>query len=281
MTATATASPYQFFDVQVLRTEHITPAMIRVTLGGPDLPRMASGGRDQRIKIFLPHPGQEAPVMPDTDTGDATEWYADWLALDPAVRGIMRTYTTRELRRDPDELIVDFAVHGTAPSPTDGPATSWARTARPGARIGVLAPVDEENGAYDFRPPQDTDWLLLTADESALPAVASILETLPPGLPTRVWVEVHDLADRQPLPTKADAEIHWLTQEGATRNAIRGADFPAGTPYAWVAGESATVKAVRRHLVTERGFDRKRVSFSGYWRKDTTTDELIERGETA
>ncbi|MFH8290800.1 siderophore-interacting protein [Streptomyces sp. NPDC018059] len=274
-----TDSPYQYFDVQVLRAEHLTPAMIRVAFGGPGLRRMASAGLDQRIKIFLPHPGQEEPVMPDTDTGDASDWYAAWCALDPAVRGIMRTYTTRDLRRDPDELIVDFAVHGAAPSPADGPATSWARTARPGARVGVLAPVDEENAAYDFRPPRDTDWLLLTADESALPAVAAILEALPPALPTRVWIEVHDLADRQTLPTEADAEIHWLTREGATPDAIRGAALPEGTPYAWLAGESSTVKAVRRHLVTERGFDRKRVSFSGYWRKHTTTDELIDRGE--
>lgn len=276
-----TDSPYHFFDMHVLRTEYVTPAMIRVALGGDGLARMASAGRDQRIKVFLPHPGQDAPVMPDTTEGDAANWYADWLALDPDVRGIMRTYTTRELRRDPDELIVDFAVHGPAPSPSDGPATSWARKAAPGARIGVLAPIEEENGAYDFRLPQDTDWVLLTADESALPAVASILETLPPGIPTRVWIEVHDPADRQDLSTKADAEITWLTETGATPSAIRTAELPSGTPYAWITGESATVKATRRHLVTDRGFDRKRVSFSGYWRRGTTTDELIDRNETA
>ncbi|MER5259359.1 siderophore-interacting protein [Streptomyces sp. NPDC002855] len=276
-----TASPYHFFDVHVLRTEYVTPSMIRVALGGADLARMASAGRDQRIKVFLPHPGQDAPVLPDTTGGDAADWYADWCALDPDVRGIMRTYTTRELRRDPDELIVDFAVHGATPSPSDGPATSWARSAGPGARIGVLAPIEDENGAYDFRPPQDTDWVLLTADESALPAVAAILETLPPATPTRVWIEVHDLADQQELPTKADAEITWLTQEGSTPSAIRAAELPSGTPYAWVTGESATVKAVRRHLVSDRAFDRKRISFSGYWRKGTTTDELIDRNETA
>lgn len=276
-----TESPYHFFDVHVLRTEYVTPSMIRVAFGGDGLARMGSAGRDQRIKVFLPQPGQDAPVMPDTSGGDAASWYTDWLALDPDVRGIMRTYTTRELRRDPDELIVDFAVHGTKPSPDDGPATSWARSARPGARIGVLAPIEDENGAYDFRPPQDTDWVLLTADESALPAVAAILETLPPATPTRVWIEVHDLADKQELPTKADAEITWLTETGGTPAAIRAAELPSGTPYAWVTGESATVKTVRRHLVGDRGFDRKRISFSGYWRKGTTTDELIDRNETA
>lgn len=276
-----TDSPYRYFDVQVLRTEQVTPAMIRVAFGGAELSGMAAGGPDQRIKIFLPRPGQDSPVMPDTGSGDTSEWYAAWCALDPSVRGIMRTYTTRQLRRDPDELIVDFAVHDPVPSPADGPATSWARTARPGDRIGVLGPVEEENAAYDFRLPEATDWLLLAADESALPAVANILEKLPPGLPTRAWIEVHDLADRQDLPTEADAEIHWLTREGATTAAIRGADLPEGTPYAWIAGESATVKAVRRHLVGERGFDRKKVSFSGYWRKGTTTDQLIDSGESA
>lgn len=138
-----TESPYHFFDVHVLRTEYVTPSMIRVAFGGEGLARMGSAGRDQRIKVFLPQPGQDAPVMPDTSGGDAASWYTDWLALDPDVRGIMRTYTTRELRRDPDELIVDFAVHGTKPSPT---------TARPPAGRGPPAPAR----ASAYSPPSRT-----------------------------------------------------------------------------------------------------------------------------
>lgn len=37
--------------------------------------------------------------------------------------------------------------------------------------------------------------------------------------------------------------------------------------YAWIAGESATVTALRRHLVKERGVDRRHVAFMGYWRE--------------
>lgn len=37
--------------------------------------------------------------------------------------------------------------------------------------------------------------------------------------------------------------------------------------YAWVAGESALVKAVRRALVDELGWDRRQVAFMGYWRR--------------
>ncbi|MFD0420030.1 siderophore-interacting protein [Streptomyces sp. NPDC127108] len=272
--------PFRFFDAQVLRTERLTPSMVRVAFGGSDMARMASGGRDQRVKVFLPRPGQSAPVMPDTESPD---WYAAWRDLDPGVRGIMRTYTIRELRRDPHELIVDFAVHAPAPDAgsTEGPASRWARTARPGTRVGVLAPVEEENAAYDFRPPSDTDWILLTGDESALPAVAGILEALPPSARVLAWLELHDPADRQELLTKADADITWLTGEGTTTAAIRAADLPTGAPYAWIAGESATVKAVRRHLVTDRGFDRKRIKFTGYWRKGATEDQLLSNGEEA
>ncbi|WP_268921354.1 SIP domain-containing protein [Serinibacter arcticus] len=41
----------------------------------------------------------------------------------------------------------------------------------------------------------------------------------------------------------------------------------SGELYAWLAGESAVIKAMRRALVTGRGIDRKRVAFMGYWRE--------------
>lgn len=103
-------------------------------------------------------------------------------------------------------------------------------------------------------------------------------------MPVRAWIDVADPADRQPLPTAADAEVTWLVRgtAPAAADAVRAADdLPAGTPYAWVAGESATVKAVRRHLVRERGFDRKAVTFVGYWRPGASEDQLLAQGESA
>ncbi|MFE9890340.1 siderophore-interacting protein [Streptomyces scopuliridis] len=90
--------------------------------------------------------------------------------------------------------------------------------------MAVLATVEEENAGYDFRPPDGIDWILLTADESALPAIAGILDSLPPGMRARVWIEVHDPADRQELPTKADAEIVWLTRDHHAPPASGGRD---------------------------------------------------------
>ncbi len=37
--------------------------------------------------------------------------------------------------------------------------------------------------------------------------------------------------------------------------------------YAWIAGESWMVKALRRSLVTELGLERAQVAFMGYWRE--------------
>ncbi|WBB61084.1 siderophore-interacting protein [Streptomyces sp. WMMC500] len=273
--STVTASPFRFFDLVVAAAERLSPTMIRVVFAGPALARMESAGRDQRIKLFFPHPGQDAPVMPNDD---GTNWYPAWQALDPEVRGIMRTYTTRSLTRDPDRLVVDFAVHGEG-----GPGSRWALRAAPGDRLCVLAPVVAENVAYDFRPPAGTDWMLVTADETALPAVAGILAALPVGVPVRAWIEVAYAGDRLALPTPADAHVTWLVRgtDAPVPEAVAAAELPGGTPYAWVAGESATVKAVRRHLVRERGFDRGAVTFTGYWRRGTTEDQLLASAENA
>ncbi|WP_058045034.1 siderophore-interacting protein [Streptomyces roseifaciens] len=268
-----TTLPYRFFDLEVLRTERISPAMMRVTFGGKELRDIVTGGRDQRFKLFLPQPGQDRPVLPENL--DET-WFTEWRAQDPAVRAFMRTYTVRDLRQGPDEMDVDFAVHGDA-NGHGGPATNWAQAARPGDGVTVLAPVVEDNGGVDFQPPAGTDWVLITADETALPAVAGILAWLPAGTPAKIWIEVPHPEDVQDLPTDAAAEITWLVRGAAepVLSAVRAADLPDGTPYAWLAGESGTVRGLRRHLVNDRGIDRRTVTFTGYWRRGATEEDLL------
>ncbi|MFE3549091.1 siderophore-interacting protein [Streptomyces kronopolitis] len=279
-TAAPATTPFRFFEVQVLRARRLGPSMVRVTFGGERLAELASGGRDQRFKLFLPQPHQDRPVFHDTGDG----WYTTWRAQDPAERPVMRSYTIREQRHDPAEFDVDFALHGAEPGASltaGGPASRWAARARPGDRLTVLAPAVEDNGGVDFRPPAGTDWILLTGDTTALPAIAGILSWLSPGTRAKVWIEIAHEDDRQQLPSFADTDITWLVRDGAAApggpvlDALRAADLPAGTPYAWVAGESGTVKAVRRHLVRERGIDRRAVTFTGYWRRGATEEDLI------
>ncbi|MFF4355971.1 siderophore-interacting protein [Streptomyces sp. NPDC001604] len=274
---TAVAAPFRFFSLQVVRTGRLGPSLVRVTLAGEDLQYFFSDGRDQSLSLFLPHPGQSEPVVP-YELGDG--WWQAWRELPDGVRAVMRSYTLRSLRHDPDEIDIDFVLHTPA-----GPASRWAARAAAGDRVVVLGPAVADNRAIRFRPPTDTDLTLIWGDETALPAVSAILESLPAGARTRVWLEVHDAGNIQDLVTAADAEITWLVRDaGAVEGSPMALDAlrtdrlpPAEHPYAWIAGESGSVKQLRRHLVQERGIDRRRVTFVGYWRRGLSEEQLREQ----
>ena len=274
---TAVAAPFRFFSLQVLRTTRLGPSLVRVTFGGDDLHAFHSNGCDQSLSLFLPHPGQSEPAVP-YELGDG--WWQAWRELPDDVRAVMRSYTLRALRRDPDEIDIDFVLHTPA-----GPASRWAAKAAAGDRVVLLGPAVADNRAIRFRPPADTDLTLIWGDETALPAVSAILESLPAGTRARVWLEVHDAGDIQDLVTDADAEITWLVRDAAgiegspmALDALRTAQLPpAEHPYAWIAGESGCVKQLRRHLVRERGIDRRRVTFVGYWRHGLSEEQLREQ----
>ncbi|MFF9036700.1 siderophore-interacting protein [Streptomyces sp. NPDC014892] len=283
---TAVAAPFRFFSLQVVRTERLGPSYVRVTFAGDDLRLFHSDGRDQSLSLFLPHPGQHVPAVP-YELGDG--WWQAWRELPDDVRAVMRSYTLRGLRRDPRgdtvEIDIDFVLHGVEPGAAvpAGPASRWASQAAPGDRVVLLGPAIADNRAIRFRPPADADLVLIWADDTALPAASAILESLPAGTPARVWLEAHHAGDIQDLTTAADAEITWLVRsEGAppALDTIRAAQLPsAELPYAWIAGESGRVKELRRHLVRERGLDKRRVTFVGYWREGLTEEQLRERGE--
>lgn len=284
---TAVAAPFRFFSLQVVRTRRLGPSLARVTFAGPDLRAFRSDGLDQSLSLFLPHPGQAEPAVP-VELGEG--WWQGWRELPDDVRAVMRSYTLRALRRDGDglttEIDVDFVLHGldAGSGIQAGPAARWAAGAAPGDRVLLLGPALADNRAIRFRPPEDTDLVVLWADETAVPAACAIVEALPAGTPARIWLEVPHAEDVQDLRTAADVEVTWLVRDagdgpGAGLAALRGARLPSAEhPYVWIAGESGCVKELRRHFVGERGVDRRRVTFVGYWRRGLTEEQLRERG---
>lgn len=274
---TAVAAPFRFFALQVARTRRLGPSLLRVTFTGPELAGFHSLGRDQSLSLFLPHPGQSEPAVP-LELGD--DWWHGWRELPDDVRAVMRSYTLRALRRDPDEIDVDFALHGTgpgAPVPA-GPASRWAAGATPGDRVLLLGPALADNRAIRFRAPEDTDLIVMWGDETAVPAATAVLESLPASARVHAWLEVPHAGDIQDVRTEADARITWLVRrQGAPSavEALREAQLPAHTsPYVWLAGEAGQVRELRRHFVGERGTDRRRVTFVGYWRRGMTEEQL-------
>lgn len=238
--------------LQVQRSARITPRMVRVTLAGDDLAGFGGDGPDRRIKMFFPVPGQDRPAVPRATSGGPV-----WPPGEP--RPAIRTYTVRRYDPATGELDVDFVLHEG-----HGPAAAWARDARPGAWVGVSEP----GGRYAADP--DAAFHLVIGDESALPAVATVLAALPAGVPALAYLEVADAAEEQPLPGDFTA-AHWVHRgdrpagEPLT-DAVRAAVLPDGGGQAWLSGESACVRELRAHLLDDRGFDRRRVYATGYWR---------------
>ena len=237
--------------LQVRRSARITPRMVRVTLTGDALAGFGGDGPDRRIKMFFPVPGQDRPAVPRASTGGPV-----WPAGEP--RPTIRTYTVRRFDAAVGELDVDFVLHEG-----HGPAAAWARDARPGAWVGVSEP----GGRYVADP--EADFHLVIGDESALPAVATVLAALPAGVPAVAHLEVEDAGEEQSLP--GGATVHWVHRDGLPSGAplaaaVQAATLPGGRGQAWLSGESACVRDLRRHLLDDRGFDRRAVYATGYWR---------------
>ncbi|MFG2953354.1 siderophore-interacting protein [Streptomyces sp. NPDC048291] len=288
---TAVAAPFRFFSLQVVRTRRLGPSLVRVTFAGADLAHFHSHGRDQSLSLFLPAEGHTEPAVPielgwgsprSSEAESGGGWWQGWRELPDDVRAVMRSYTLRELRRDPDEIDIDFVLHGVEPGAATpaGPASRWASRAGAGDRVVLLGPAVADNRAIRFRPPADTDLVLIWGDETAVPAATAVLESLPAGTRVRAWLEVPCAGDVQDVATEADAEITWLVGGRDAATEIRTAQLPSHAyPYAWIAGESGRVKELRRHLVGERGLDRRRVTFVGYWRQGLTEEQLRAAGE--
>ncbi|HEX2132853.1 MAG TPA: siderophore-interacting protein [Actinophytocola sp.] len=251
---------YTLFRAEVTAVRQLTPHLRRFTLAGPDLAGCVSAGFDQRIKMFFPLPGQSEPVVPEGEN-----WYAEYRAMPENERAFMRTYTIRYLRPEAGELDVDIVLHGDT-----GPGSTWAGAAKPGDRVAILGPNAGHTPilGYEFKPPADTDWLLLAGDDTALPAICAILEAQPAGREVLAFVEVDSPAEMLPVDSAAEVRMTWLCRGGRAgllREAVRRTEFPGGKPYVWIAGESSSVTDLRRYLVNEREIEKELIYFAGYW----------------
>jgi NADPH-dependent ferric siderophore reductase len=224
---------------RVLETRPLTPEMIRVVLGGEELEDFGAGAfTDHYVKLRITPPGESEPRT--------------------------RTYTVRDWDAERRRLTIDFVHHGDT-----GVAGPWAASAQPGDELLLLGP----GGAYT--PDSEADWHLMVGDSSVIPAIAASLGRIPAGVPVHVLIEVEGREEEQPLTTPGDLHLTWLHRNGddeALAGAVRALDFPAGTVHAFVHGEASAVRAIRRHLLVDRGLPREALSISGYWKR-TRTEE--------
>ncbi|MCW2525253.1 MAG: siderophore-interacting protein [Pseudonocardiales bacterium] len=235
--------------VAVVRTEQISPSMVRVIVGGPALSAFVlSDSTDSYVKVLFLHPGIDYPRPFDLDRVRAEIPAEYW----PRVR----SYTVRHWDPAALELTLDFVVHGA-----EGVAGPWAASAQPGDELLLQGP----GGGY--APDPSAAWHLLVGDESALPAIAAALERLPSEADVRAFVEVHGPADELPLARA----VNWVHRGdrvvgAGLVEAVLQADRPDGEAQVFVHGEAGFVKDLRRWLRVDLGLAKEQISISGYWR---------------
>ncbi|MET9119798.1 siderophore-interacting protein [Streptomyces sp. NPDC004528] len=236
---------------RVVRTERLTPHMQRVVLGGEGLAEFTAGTcTDHYVKLLFAPEGVTYPEPFDMERIREELPREQW--------PVTRTYTVRAWDPELRELTLDFVVHGD-----EGLAGPWAARVQPGEIVRFMGP----GGAY--APDASADWHLFAGDESALPAVAAALEALPDGAVAHAFLEISDPDEEQKIDS--DVDVVWLHRGDrpvgeALVEAVRALDFHEGRIHAFVHGEAAFVKELRRLLRVEREIPREDLSISGYWR---------------
>lgn len=247
----------------VVEVERLTPHMVRVVLGGEGLAGFTpTPFTDQYVNALFIPPGAPYGAPFDPDEARAT-------GPDHRPRG--RRYTIRAWDPASRLVTIDFVVHGDA-----GFAGRWASGAAPGDRLQIAGPT----GGY--APDPKADWYLMVGDESALPAIAASLERIPRGRPVLAALVVEGANCHLDLDCPGALDVTWVHRAADPGNpdqllhAVEGLRFPAGRPHVFVHGEAGEVRAVRRHLLAERGLPKDGASISPYWRRDHTDERWRE-----
>ena len=243
--------PPRFRPVTVRVVEPLSPHLLRVRLGGPELEGLRVDEPAASVRVLLPHP-DDGLVLPT--------WDGNEFLLPDGTRPPIRTLTPRRLHADGPALDVDVVLH------PGGLASAWAAGARPGDEAAV------SGTGRGFEIDEGVPGYVLAGDESAVPAIGQLLEWIPGDVPVDVHIEVARPDARVELPAGPRATVTWhdLPAGGAHGDALVAAVEAieiADGAHVWVAGEAASVQRIRKHLADERHLPRSQTTVRGYWKR--------------
>jgi len=224
----------------VVSVSRIAPRLVSVWVGGDGLEAFADAAPTSHLKVFLPAPGQDFSIE------------------DGSPPPVVRTYTPRRYDAATGTLEIQFVLHGA------GPASEWAERASVGDKLAVAGP----GGRFSLDTSVAEWWI--AADESAIPALGTLLEALPSHNTARVHVEVAGPDDEIKLTSPAKTSITWHHRRpnawGVTLLDAAGVDGIDRNARVWVACEAAAMRAIRRRFVAERPMPLSALVTRGYWR---------------
>ena len=262
-TSSASRNTRPQVNLTVLRTEQLSPHMVRVIAGGTGFATYANNDFvDRYVKIVFPQPGVDYKLPLDL-----------WAIRETMPRGqwpYTRTYTVRWVDQAAQELAIDFVVHGD-----EGLAGPWALAAQPGDTLVFTGP----GGAYN--PAPDADWYLFAGDDAALPAIAAAIESLPDDARGLAFLEVDSDADILAIAAPDGVELRWLLRSGVPAgsssillDALGEAEWLPGRVDVFAHGERGYMKGLRDIFFKQRGLERSQVSLSGYWAQGRVEDDF-------
>ncbi|WP_020673983.1 siderophore-interacting protein [Amycolatopsis nigrescens] len=231
--------------LSVLERGQVSPGMVRLTLGGPELAGFHTYQADDHVKlIFADEDGTRR------DPVQRTPMELEW----PREMPRTRDYTVRRYSADAGEIDLDFVLH------EGGLAAGWASAAEPGERVVVAGP----RGAKAF--PHTYDHYVFAVDLTALPAAARWLDESPPDVSAHLVLET-DHADEHdyPLARRDGVEIVRLVRDGTKStlaSAVESLALPTGRTFLFAAGEAGEIKPLRAW--SKGRLDSK---ITGYWKR--------------
>lgn len=246
--------PPRFREVAVGSVERRSPYLVRVVFEADGLAALLGDQPAASVRLLLPDAAGTL-AMP-TWVGN------EFLAADGS-RPAIRTLTPLRVPGRDDALACEVVLHDR------GLLSAWAGTVVPGGRAALSGP-----GRGTDLAPEARRWLV-AGDESALPAVTTLLEALAPEVTVDAVVEVRHRDAVVALPGHPGATLHWVERAGAdvpgealvahVDAAVSRAEFAPEDLWVWAAGEAAAVQRIRR-VVAGEGIPRARTVIRGYWK---------------
>ena len=169
-------------------------------------------------------------------------------------------YTIKSYREN--EIDVWFVLHDHP-----GPLAVWADKVPERSSVAIWGPRTV------FTPPNGTNNYLFIADETAQPAVLSIIENLHKNHRYTCLFETQNKSSRFEVDD-LNNPISWIYRdqelpgEGTELiKCVEKLDLNSKNLYVFGAGEAKQISSIRKTLKKKFNLETKQMSFTGYWRK--------------
>ncbi|MEM7342407.1 MAG: SIP domain-containing protein [Actinomycetota bacterium] len=237
----------------VVATEPVAPNVLQVTLAG--LHSVPVLGSDEFFYVIAPSPEGPPTIGPGLTLSELR-------ALPAEQQPHGACYSSR--RRRPEQGEVDLWVVRHS---DDGMA-GWASEAAAGDEVILWGP------RRLFQPPPHTDHVLIVADETGLGAAAAIVDDVADDVDVHVVLEVVDEHHRVPLPARRGIRVDWCFRgdelpgtTGLLLDKVKQLSIDPARWFAYGAGESQEMTAVRQLLRHQIGLPARQVQMTPYWRR--------------